>query len=96
MSAVGDRAVGQRRHDRCERPSVFERQVPLVDVDQGVADDDRAAFCGAEQVGKVAYCSPPASAAADSAAMPDSFTAVELSRRAGGHVVEVPDRQIGT
>ena len=49
LSTVGERAVGQRPHDRCQQPGVFERHVARVDVDQGVADDDRAAVGGAEQ-----------------------------------------------
>ena len=53
MSAAGDRAVGQRRDYRSQQPGVFGRQVIPVSVNQGVADDDRAAVSGAEQVGDV-------------------------------------------
>ena len=57
MSTVGERAVGQRPDCRCQQPGVFERQVFVVEVDQGVADDDRAAVCGAEQLGEVGVLS---------------------------------------
>ena len=56
-SAAGERAVGQRPDCRCQQPGVFERQVICVEVDQGVADDDRAAVSGAEQVGEVGVLS---------------------------------------
>ena len=39
-----------------------------------------------------AYCPPLALVAADSAAMPGSLTAVDLWRRAGRRVIEVPGR----
>src|ERR1700722_14856743 len=45
-STAGERAVGQRPDYRCQQPGVFERQVSLVEVYQGVADDDRAAVSG--------------------------------------------------
>src|ERR1700739_528129 len=57
MSAAGERAVSQRSDYRCQQPGVFERQVIIVKVHQGVAYDDRAAVSGAEQLGDVGVLS---------------------------------------
>ena len=78
------------------KPGVFDRQVILVKVDQGVADDDRAAVGGAEQAVRSAYCPPPALVAAVSAAMPGSLTAVDLGGEQAVASSRWPDRQIGT
>src|SRR6201998_802023 len=43
-----------------------------------------------------AYCPPPALVAADSAVMPDSFTAVDLGGEQAVASSRCPDRQIGT
>src|SRR5271155_3904641 len=43
-----------------------------------------------------AYCPPPALVAADSAAMPDSFTAVDFGGEQAVASSRGPDRQIGT
>src|ERR1700722_10623412 len=43
-----------------------------------------------------AYCAPPASVAADSAAMTGSLTAVERAGEQAAALSRLPDRQIGT
>src|ERR1700733_7024628 len=52
-SAVDERAAGQGPDYRRQEPGVFERQVTVVEVDQGVADDDRAYLGGAEELGEI-------------------------------------------
>jgi hypothetical protein len=57
MSTVGECAVGQRAHCRCQQPGVFARQVTRVEVHHGVADDYWAAVGGAEQLSEVGVLS---------------------------------------
>src|SRR5262245_28435725 len=53
MSAVRERAVGQRPDRGRQRTGVFEGHVVAVEVHEGVTDDDRAAVSGAEEFGEV-------------------------------------------
>ena len=96
MSTGGERTVGQRPHYRCQQPGVFERHVFVVDVDHRVANDDRAAVCGAEQFGEVGVLS---AAGFGGGGLGCDAGFVDRSRPGGEQAVALsrwPDRQIGT
>lgn len=91
MSTLGERAVGQHPHCRCQQFGVFARQVTRVDVHHGVADDGRQRLAVQNSLLRSAYCPPPALVAAMPGPL-DTSGDVE-------HVVassRFADRQVGT
>jgi hypothetical protein len=82
--STGDQgAVGQRAEYRCHQPGVFQRQMTEVDIERVLPTMTGQRSAVQKSSVRSAYC-PPALTATDSAAMPGSFTATDLS---GEHAV---------
>jgi hypothetical protein len=96
MSTGGERAVGQRPDYRRQQPTVFDRQVILVKIDQGVAYDDRAAINGAEQLGDVGVLAAADFGGGGLNRDAGLFTAVDLGGEQAVASSRWPDTQIGT